>query len=92
VHEPAGSHAGSWVLPGMTDTSDEGRVIDLRDVANEPPSESIANENEIVDDLAQEDGFREQPAEHSIEEQLQGLVDPAKIRARRSPQEQQPWM
>lgn len=54
--------------------------IDLAEVAAESPAESIALENEIVEHIAHEDGFPERPAEHSIAEQLQGLVDPDEIR------------
>ena len=56
------------------------RPIDLRDVAEESPAESIAHENEIVEQIAHEDDYPEQPSDHPIEEQLEGLVDPDVIR------------
>jgi hypothetical protein len=55
--------------------------IDLGAVAAEPPSESIAHENEIVEHLAHEDDFPDQPAAHPVEEQLAGLIDPVVIRS-----------
>ena len=61
-------------------SGDGRRLIDLSDVASEPSGESIAHENEIVEQIAEEDDFSEQPAEHSVAEQLQGLVDPEEIR------------
>jgi hypothetical protein len=39
-------------------------------VAREPPGESIAHENEIVEQIANEVGVPEQPADVSVEEQL----------------------
>ena len=56
------------------------RRIDLHEVAAEDPAESIARENEIVARIAAEDDYPEQPAEHSVREQLAGLVDPDVIR------------
>jgi hypothetical protein len=56
------------------------RFVDLREVATEPPSESIARENEIVERLARASDFPERPCEHPISEQLLGLVDPEVIR------------
>jgi hypothetical protein len=56
------------------------RLIDLHEVAEEPPGESIARENEIVEHIAHEDDHPEQPAEQSVEEQLEALVDPDHIR------------
>jgi hypothetical protein len=55
--------------------------IDLSAVAGEPPAESIAHENEIVEHIAHEDDFPERPAPHSVEEQLCGLIDPVVIRS-----------
>ena len=56
------------------------RPIDLREVAAEDPAESIARENEIVERIAGDDDYPEQPSEHSVREQLAGLVDPDVIR------------
>jgi hypothetical protein len=60
--------------------ADLDRLIDLSEVASEPSSDSIARENEIVEHIAHEDDFPEQTAEHSIDEQLEGLIDPDEIR------------
>ena len=57
------------------------RPVDFRDVAAETPGESIAYENEIVEQLARDDQHREQPARQSVQDQLAGLVDAAKIRS-----------
>lgn len=65
-------------MPDLTD--DVERFVDLRDVASEAPGESIAQENEVVEEIALEDDYVEQPAEHSVAEQLLGLVDPDVIR------------
>jgi hypothetical protein len=54
--------------------------IDLARVARETPAESIAHENEIVEHLAHEHDYPDQPAEHSVEEQLTALIDPDVIR------------
>ena len=54
--------------------------VDLSEIAAEPPAESIAHENEIVEELAHDDEFPEHPAEHSVDEQLSGLVDAEEIR------------
>jgi hypothetical protein len=56
-------------------------LVDLSVVASEPCGESIARENEIVARLALADDYAEQPSEHGIAEQLQGLVDPDVIRS-----------
>ncbi len=55
--------------------------IDLRAVATESPTESIAVENEIVAHIAHEHDYPEQPSAHPIEEQLSGLVAPEIIRS-----------
>lgn len=55
--------------------------IDLSKVASEPPAESIAHENAIVDHIAHDAAYPEQPCDHPVEEQLQGLVPPEVIRA-----------
>ena len=47
-------------------------LIDLSRVALEPPAESIAHENEVVEHIAHEHDYPEQPSRHPIEEQLQG--------------------
>lgn len=54
-------------------------LIDLSAVALESPAESIAHENGLVEQIAHEHDYPEQPSAHPIEEQLQGLVDPAQI-------------
>lgn len=56
-------------------------LIDLSAVATEPPAESIAHENVIVEHIAHEHDFPEQRSAHPIEEQLQGLIDPEVIRS-----------
>jgi len=63
-------------------------LIDLSAVASEPPAESVAQENVIVEHIAHEHiahehDFPEQPCEHPIDEQLQGLIDPEVIRSHR---------
>lgn len=55
------------------------RVIDLSAVAAEPPAESIAHENEIVEHIALEDEDPEHP-DAGVVEQLQALIDPDEIR------------
>lgn len=55
--------------------------IDLTAVASESPAESIAHENEIVEHIAHEHDYPEQPSDHPIDEQLGGLIDPAVIRS-----------
>jgi hypothetical protein len=54
--------------------------IDLSEVAAEPPAESVAHETEIVEQIVEDDEYADQPAEHSVEEQLQGLEDPEELR------------
>lgn len=54
---------------------------DFSAVAAESPGESVAHETEVVEHLAHEHDFPDQPAEHPVEEQLEGLVDPAVLRA-----------
>ena len=54
---------------------------DFSAVASESPEESVAHENEVVEHIAHEHDFPDRPAEHSVEEQLEGLIDPAVIRA-----------
>lgn len=58
----------------------EPRLIDLAEVASEPPGESIAHENEIVAHVAHEDDVPGRPGDPAIEEQLQALIDPDEIR------------
>jgi hypothetical protein len=58
-----------------------GWLVDLSAVATEPPGESIARENEIVEGLALAQDYAEQPSAHCIAEQLQGLVAPDVIRS-----------
>lgn len=67
--------------PAPSDDLDSIPHIDLSAVAAEPPAESIAHENEIVAHLAHEHDFPDQPCAHSVEEQLCGLIDPARIRS-----------
>mgnify|MGYP000888494245 FL=1 len=54
---------------------------DFGAVASESPAESVAHENEVVEHIAHEHDFPDQPSEHPVEEQLAGLVDPAVLRA-----------
>ena len=57
------------------------RLVDLSALAAEPPAESIARENEIVQQLALQTDHAERPARHSVAEQLLGLVDPQVVRS-----------
>ena len=59
-----------------------GRLIDLGEVAGEPPGESVARENEIVEAIARDDAEPGRPCKPSIEEQLRALIDPDRIRSR----------
>lgn len=65
----------------VADSHAAEHLIDLSAVACEPPAESIAQENVIVEHIAHEHDYPEQPCDHPIEEQLQGLVDPEMIRS-----------
>lgn len=58
----------------------EPPLIHLGAVAAESPGESIAHENEIVEHIAHEHDYPDQPSAHPVEEQLLGLIDPAVIR------------
>jgi hypothetical protein len=62
-------------------TADDTPRIDLGDVASESSAESIAHENEIVEHIAHEHDFPDQPCAHSVDEQLAGLVDAEVIRS-----------
>jgi hypothetical protein len=57
------------------------RLVDLSALAAESPAESIARENEIVQQLALQTDYAERASRHSIAEQLLGLVDPQVIRS-----------
>lgn len=54
-------------------------LIDLSAVALESPAESVAHENEVVEHIAHEHDYPEQPSAHPIEEQLQALVVPSDL-------------
>lgn len=71
----------SATVPPVAPRPRTASFVDLSQVASETPAESIAHENEIVEHIAHEHDFPEQPSEHSIDEQLSGLVDPEVIRS-----------
>lgn len=54
-------------------------LIDLSAVALETPAESLAHENEVVEHIAHERDYPEQPSAHPIDEQLQSLVTPSDL-------------
>ena len=54
-------------------------LIDLSKVALESPAESLAHENEVVEHIAHEHDYPEQPSRHTIDEQLQSLVTPSDL-------------
>jgi hypothetical protein len=72
-------------VPPPLEAAPPAPLIDLSTVATEPPAESIAHENEIVEHIAHEHDFPDQPSAHPVEEQLLGLVDPTTIRQHRPP-------
>lgn len=58
---------------------------DFGAVAAEPPAESLAHETELLEHIAHEHDFPDQPSEHPVDEQLEGLLDPAVLRAEIDP-------
>ena len=54
---------------------------DFSEVATEPPAESLAHESELVEHIAHEHDFPDQPSEHPVDEQLAGVMDPEVLRA-----------
>lgn len=54
---------------------------DFSAVAQEAPAESVAHENEVVEHIAHEHDYPDQPAPLSVDEQLEGLIDADVIRA-----------
>lgn len=70
-------HPASDEIPASAHGTEH--LIDLSTVAGEAPAESIAHENEVVEHIAHEHDYPEQPSAHSIEEQLQSLVAPTDL-------------
>jgi hypothetical protein len=61
-------------------TTPEQPLVDLSEVAAEPPGESVARETEVVEQIVEADPYADEPAPVSVEEQLAGLEDPAVLR------------